>query len=250
MSNKKRILFLITEDWYFWSHRLAIARAARDMGFEVLVATRVSQYKNRIEQEGFKLIPLSLKRGSWNPLKEILSIIEIWRIYRKEKPDIVHHVAVKPVIYGTFVARVAGIRGVVNAVAGLGFIFTEQGWKVRLLRKFVVCAYRFAFSGKETIGIFQNAEDLSLLVSLKVIRRDRAVLIKGAGVNICHFRCVPETEGVPTVLLASRMLWNKGIGEFVDAIKNLKAEGVCCRALLVGVPDEDNPFAISEETLK
>ena len=126
---KPRILFFITEDWYFWSHRLPIARAARDAGFEVLIATRVDQHKERIEKEGFKLIPIGLERRSRNIFKEILSIFEIVKIYHREKPDIVHHVAVKPVLYGSWAARIAGIPAVVNALAGLGFIFVAQGWK-------------------------------------------------------------------------------------------------------------------------
>jgi len=116
---KPRILFFITEDWYFWFHRLPIARAARDAGFEVLITTRMAQHKARIEEEGFKLVPISLERRSKNIIKEIISILEIVRIYRREKPDIVHHVAVKPVLYGSWVARIVGVHAVVNALAGV-----------------------------------------------------------------------------------------------------------------------------------
>jgi len=250
MKEKPCILFLITEDWYFWSHRLAIARAARDMGFKVLVATRVDQHKSLIEKEGFQLIPLRMKRRSYNVINELLSLIEIVRIYRKEKPDIVHHVAVKPVLYGALAARITGISGVVHALAGLGFIFTEQGWKVALLRGIFIHAYRFAFSGKNTIGIFQNPEDLKSFVDFNIVPRNRAVLIRGAGVDVSFFKYLPESTGIPTVLLASRMLWSKGVGEFVNAARQLKADGVKCRAILVGIPDMENPSAIPEERLR
>ena len=120
---KPKLLFFISEDWYFWSHRLPIARAARDAGFEVLIATRAHQHKEPIEKEGFRLIPINLVRRSKNIFREIISILEIIKIYRREKPGIVHHVALKPVLYGSWAAIVTGIPNVVNALAGLGFVF-------------------------------------------------------------------------------------------------------------------------------
>ncbi|MBW2661275.1 MAG: glycosyltransferase, partial [Deltaproteobacteria bacterium] len=241
---KSRILFFITEDWYFWSHRLPIARAARDTGFEVLIATRVDQHKERIEEEGFKLIPISLERRSKNVIKEIFGILEIIKIYRREKPDIVHHVAMKPVLYGSWAARIADIPAVVNALAGLGFIFVAQGWKASILRGLVVFAYRLAFSAKNTIGIFQNPEDLDLFVNAGIIKSEKAVLIRGSGVDTSRFIHLPEPSGSPTIVLASRMLWLKGVGEFVDAAKTLKKAGIRCRMFLVGIPDPENPASI------
>ena len=248
-TRKARILFLITEDWYFWSHRLPIARAARDAGFEVLVATRVDQHKERIEKEGFKLIPIGLKRKRRNVFNESLSILEIIKIYRREKPDIVHHVAVKPVLYGSWAAKIARVSCVVNALAGLGFIFVAQGWKTKILRYFVIFACRSAFLGKGTIGIFQNPQDLKLFVSTKIISSKKGVLIKGSGVDTAIYTPSPESHGIPTVALASRMLWNKGVGEFVEAARMLKKDGLNCRMILVGSPDPENPRSIPEKTL-
>lgn len=245
-----KILFFITEDWYFWSHRLPIARATRDAGFEVLIATRVNKHKERIKNEGFKLIPIGLGRKSRNIYKEILSIFEIVKIYRREKPDIVHHVAVKPVLYGSWAARIAGISDVVNALAGLGLIFVAQGWKAKVLRRLVVFAYRSAFSAKNVIGIFQNPEDLRLFIDVGVVKRKKTVLIRGSGVDVSHFIHLPEPAGIPTVVLASRMLWYKGVGEFVEAAKMLKRGGIECHMILVGNPDPENPASISEETLR
>ena len=153
---KPRILFFITEDWYFWSHRLPIARAARDAGFEVLVITRVDQHKERIENEGFKLVPIGLKRSSRNVIREALSVVEIIRIYRREKPDIVHQVAVKPVLYGSWAARVAGVPCVVNALAGLGYVFVADGWKASAFKRLVVFAYRSAFLKKMQSEYFKT----------------------------------------------------------------------------------------------
>ena len=247
---KPRILFFITEDWYFWSHRLPIARAARDAGFEVLVATRVDQHKALIEKEGFRLVPISLERRSKNVIKGIFNILEIIKIYRREKPDIVHHVAIKPVLYGSWAARMTGIPAVVNALAGLGFIFVAQGWKASILRRLVVFAYRLAFSAKKTIGIFQNPEDLKLFVAAGVVKSEKAVLIRGSGVDTSRFIPLPEPVGIPTIVLASRMLWHKGVGEFVDAAKTLKKAGIKCRMFLVGIPDPENPASIPKEVLR
>jgi glycosyltransferase involved in cell wall biosynthesis len=250
MALKPKIIFFITEDWYFWSHRLPIARAARDAGFEVLVATRVNQHKERIENEGCRLIPIGLERRSKNIFKEVLSIFEIVKIYRREKPDIVHHVAMKPVLYGSWAARIAGIPGVVNALAGLGFIFVAQGWKAKVLRRLIVFAYRSAFSARNTIGIFQNPEDLKLFVDAGIVKSEKAVLIRGSGVNTAHFIPLPEPGGITTIVLASRMLWDKGVGEFVDAARILKNNGIECRMILVGNPDPENPASIPEKTLR
>ena len=247
---KPRILFFITEDWYFWSHRLPVARAARDTGFEVLIATRVDQHKERIEKEGFKLIPIHLVRRNKNIFREIFNTLEIIKIYRREKPDIVHHVAMKPVLYGSWAARIAGIPAVVNALAGLGFIFVAQGCKTSILRRLVIFAYRSAFSAKNTIGIFQNPEDLKLFVDGGVVKSEKAVLIRGSGVDTSHFIHLPEPAGIPIIVLASRMLWDKGVGEFVDATRILNKDGIKCRMILVGNPDPENPASIPEKTLR
>jgi len=247
---RKKLLFLITEDWYFWSHRLPIARAARDAGFEVFVATRVNQYKDFINKEGFTLVPIGLKRKGKNIIKEILCIIEIIRIYRREKPDIVHHVAVKPILYGSLAAKATGIPLVVNALAGLGSIFIKHGWKEKIFRRLVVFAYRSAFSAKNTMGIFQNPEDLRLFFDEGIVKGEKAVLIRGSGVDISHFISFSEPKGIPMIVFASRMLWDKGVDEFVNAIRQIKKDGVKCRAVLVGAPDLENPTSIPEDTLR
>jgi glycosyltransferase involved in cell wall biosynthesis len=246
----KRILFFITEDWYFWSHRLPIARAARDAGFEVLVATRVNKHAKYIKNEDFRLIPIGLERKNRNIFKELLSIFEIVKIYYREKPAIVHHVAVKPVLYGSLAASITGIPSVVNALAGLGYIFVTRGMKAKILRRLVVFAYRLAFSTKNVTGIFQNPEDLKLVVDAGVIKREKAALIRGSGVDVSRFIYLPEPEGIPIVILASRMLWDKGVGELVEAARILKKDGAKCRMILVGSPDPENPASIPRKTLR
>jgi len=247
---KRYLLFLVTEDWYFWSHRLPIARSVKDEGIEVLVVTRINQYKDHLENEGFRVIPISLKRKSKNIIREINSILQIIRIYRKEKPDMVHHVAIKPILYGSFAAWIAGVPYVVNALTGLGFIFIKKGWLASAIRKLIVFIYRLAFLSKNTFAIFQNPEDLKLFVDLQIVKNDRAILIRGSGVDTDHFRNLPEPEGIPVITLASRMLWDKGVKELVDATRQLQNNGVNCRTVLVGSPDPDNPASIPEDVLQ
>ncbi len=246
----RRILFLVTEDWYFWSHRLPIARKARDESIGVLIAARTNKHKERIEKEGFRLIPIGLKRKNKNIIKEIYSILEIVRIYRKEKPDIVHHVTIKPILYGSFAAWLTGIPSVVNAVTGLGFIFIKKGWLASAIRKLIVFIYRLSFLSKKTFAIFQNPEDLKLFVDLHIVKNDRAVLIRGSGVDTAHFLNLPEPAGIPVITLASRMLWDKGIKELVDATRQLHNNAVKCRTVLVGIPDPENPASIPEYVLR
>ena len=131
-STPPRLLLVITEDWYFWSHRLDLARAARDAGMEVLIATRVKDHETRIIQEGFHLFPIRLKRQSCNPFQELLAILELVQLYRAQRPDIVHHVAMKPILYGLIAARVAKVPAVLNAFAGLGYTYIANHWKARL----------------------------------------------------------------------------------------------------------------------
>ena len=141
--DKPVLLYLVTEDWYFWSHRLPIARAARAAGWEVLVATRVGSHGDMIRQEGFRLIPIKMRRRSLAPWREIAPVAGLVGIYRRERPDLVHHVAMKPVLYGSLAAAVAGVPAVVNALAGMGYVFTSSGVRARLLRPLIRTALRW-----------------------------------------------------------------------------------------------------------
>lgn len=245
-----KILYFVTEDWYFWSHRLPIARAARNAGFEVLVAARVGQYKECIENEGFRLIPIGLERKSRNIFNEVLSIFEIIKIYRREKPDIVHHVAIKPILYGSFAAWIASVPYVINAFTGLGFIFIKKGWLATAIRKLIVFIYRFVFLSKNTFAIFQNPEDLKLFVDLHIVQDDRAVLIRGSGVDVTMFAPTPEPSEPVVVVLPARMLYDKGVVEFVDAARILMRKNYRLRCILVGDRDPENPAVVSQRQIQ
>lgn len=226
------------------SHRLPLALAARDAGFEVTVATRVSEHGDAIRTAGLNLIPFEWSRRGMNPLRELIVLIRLVLLYRREKPDLVHQVALKPVLYGSIAARMTGSLRVVNAIAGMGFIFSSTALLARLLRPLIVGAFRMLLGGRDRLLILQNPDDLQLLVDAKVTVADQVRLIRGSGVDPQYFTWSAEPAGVPLVVLASRMLWDKGIAEFVDAARLLRTEGVAARFVLVGDTDADNPAAV------
>lgn len=242
-----RLLFFVTEDWYFCSHRLPLAMAARAAGHDVALATRVHRHGAEIASAGIRLLPLPLSRGGRNPLSEWRTVWSLYRILRRERPDILHNVAMKPVLYGSLAARLAGTPHVVNALAGLGHIFTDRdraGW----LRRFIKLAFRWLLKGHGRV-IVQNPDDLRLLRDAGAIAPGQATLIRGSGVDLALFQPCPEPAGVPIVTLASRLLWDKGVGEFVAAAESLRQAGVQARFVIVGEPDPENHSSIPVEQL-
>jgi len=246
-----KLLFFVTEDWYFCSHRLPIARAARNAGCEVIVATRVANHGDAIAREGFRVIPLRMRRRSKNPLRELMAVLEMINIYRRECPDLVHHVGLKPVLYGALAARVTGVTAVVNALAGLGYVFSSSHSRARIIKRFVRAAFRLLLNRQNSVVLLQNPDDRRMLLELKTILPERTVLIRGSGVNIQRFRPSLEPgDGSVIVTLVARMLRDKGILEFVEASRLLKQQGIQFRAVLVGTPDPDNPTSISASQLE
>lgn len=241
-SPPPKLLFFVTEDWYFCSHRLPLAIAARDAGFEVAVATRVNAHADAITREGIRLIPLHLSRGGKNPLREWRTLWALFKVLRTEKPDILHNVAVKPVLYGSLAARLAGTRRVVNALAGLGHLFAVRE-RAGFLRSVVKLAFRFLLRGHGRV-IVQNPDDLRLLEASGAILPGQATLIRGSGVDLSLFVPSPEPPGTPIIVFAARLLWDKGVKEFVEAARNLKKEGIEGRFVIVGAPDAENHAAI------
>lgn len=244
-----KILFFITEDWFFCSHFIERAVAARAAGNELVVLTRVNESANIIRAAGIRVIPLKILRRSFNLLREILVIYSVWKIYRKEKPDLVHHVALKPILYGTFAARFSGIRAIVNAPVGMGFVFSSKTRLARLLKPIVQFALRSMLNPHGSKVIFENSDDINWAISSNLVGRDSAILIRGAGVNLEEFTPKPKLRDVPLIMLSARMLWDKGIKEFVEAASILKKSGGRARFVLVGGVDTGNPTSISTAQL-
>jgi glycosyltransferase involved in cell wall biosynthesis len=244
MAAPPRILYLATEDWAFWSHRLPVARGARDAGFEVIVAARVRNHGDLIRNEGFRLVPISLQRGGRNPLRDVATVFEIVRLYAAEKPDIVHHVSLKPVLYGSLAAALTGVPAVVNALTGLGYVFLSDDFTARILRLPVGLLLRFLLNRRGSKVLLQNADDARLLAKEGLTAPENIAIIRGSGVDTKRFAPGPEAPGVPVAVLASRMLWDKGIGELAEAARILKSREVPVKILLLGDPDPENPASI------
>jgi glycosyltransferase involved in cell wall biosynthesis len=246
---RPKILFLITEDRFLWSHRLPIARAALQDGFEVIVATRVLGDAQKIRDEGFRLFPLKFIRASYSPLTEFPAIHQIRRIYLSEKPDIVHHVALKPVLYGSIAALGRKEMRVINALTGLGYLGASSSLKAAFLRPLIWGAFRHFMNLPNQWVLLQNQEDKQLLVARLKVPPEKISIIRGSGVDLKLFHPSPEPGGTPLVLLASRMLSYKGIQEFVDAAKSLRNRGVTARFVLAGDTDLGSPSGIPRQQL-
>lgn len=242
-----RLLYFVTEDWYFCSHRLDLAKAAIKAGFHVSVVTRVRAHGEAIRRAGIHLIPFEISRRAINPWSEAWVVARLARIYRRMRPDIVHHVALKPVLYGAMAARIAGTRHVISALAGMGWLFAASSRTARMVRP-VVCLLLSWLLSRGRI-IVQNLDDAALISNLG-IPRAKIALIRGSGVDLDRFQPYPEPSRVPVVLLHSRMLREKGIGEFVQAARLLCHRGIKARFVLAGSPDPGNPASIPRENLE
>jgi glycosyltransferase involved in cell wall biosynthesis len=237
----RKLLFFCTEDWFVCSHWLPQVTAARAAGYEVHILTRVRRHGQRLEDLGLKVIPLELSRRSRNPLAELRIIADLIRIYRRVRPDLVQHIAMKPVIYGTLAALFSRPKGIVNYIAGLGWLFTSPSLQARLIRLPLKAVLRPLL--KRGHVIVENPNDFAQVEALG-LPPARITRIPGAGVNMAEFAPAPEPDGVPLVVMAARMLWAKGVGEFVRAAELLKARGSAARFALIGIPDGENPSSV------
>ena len=237
----RKLLFYVTEDWYFVSHRMPLALAAQAAGYDVSVVTRVRDHKAAIRQAGLRLIPFENSRTGVNPLAELLTVLRLIRLYRHERPAIVHHVAMKPVLYCSIAASFAGRPRIINALAGMGWIFTAREGGARWLKLIVRWALRRVLP--TGVVLVQNPDDAQLMADLGVAA-SQIVVIPGSGVDLTKFRPLPEPVSIPTVVLPARLLWDKGVGEFVAAARSLRRQGIQARFILAGLPDAANPAAV------
>lgn len=245
-----KIIYLVTVDWFFCSHFLERAVAARAAGYEVLVVTHIQHERERMEQLGLRVIALDMGRRSVNPLAALVTLWRLTALYRAERPSIVHHIALKPILIGSLAARLAGIRGVVNAVIGMGFAYTSRHVLARTLRPVMTMILRLLLNPPGSHVVFENQDDLETSVALGTVKHQDAVLIRGAGVQPLTQTIDRAPHDTPVVVLVARMLWDKGVQEYVTAAQLLRQQGVKVRCLLVGGVDQDNRASIDEATLQ
>jgi len=239
----KVILFANT-DWYIFNYRLPLARALKKEGNEVILMSPPGRYSHLLEQEGFRWLSFPLERKRMNPFAEIMTIIQLFFILKSEKPGAVHFFTIKPVLYGSFAAHICGVPKIINAITGLGYIFSNANL---ILRNLVLCLYRISLH--KTSVIFQNPADLDIFVTNKLISKNQAYLIPGSGVDTEIFHLTQEPSGIPVIMLASRLLRSKGIPEFVEAARQIKHENISARFVIVGEPYTDNPDSIMQDEL-
>lgn len=254
----KIILFANTE-WYLFNFRLSLAKALQARGHEVLLISPPGEYGARLQALGFRWEALPMDRKSLNPLQELRLLIHLCRLYRREQPALVHHFTIKCVVYGSIAALFARVPARVNAAAGMGYVFTNQALKARLLRPVVRGLLRLVLNGRGARLILQNNDDMAAFAQAGLARPELTRLVMGSGVDVARFtpRAQPAQTGVeavagaqPTrVVLAARLLWDKGIAEYAQAARLLKAKGLPVRFLLAGAPDPGNPAAIPQATL-
>lgn len=245
MSDKRPILlFLVTEDWYFVSHRLELARAAIAGGYRVVVATRIQHDYDKIVAAGCEVHPIRWRRSGNTPWAHLRALRDVVAVYRDVRPDIVHHVALKSVILGSVAARISGVRRRVNALAGLGYVFSSTTYRARLARPVFRMLLRWALRGDRRWTIVQNRGDQQTLLDGGIVSADHVRLIRGSGVDVREYPPGTVQAAIPQIVLVARMLWDKGIGDFVAAAERAVAGGAVARFILVGDPDPENPAAV------
>lgn len=247
---RPKLMFVVNVDSFFVSHRLPIAVEAIRSGYEVHLATAVTQYGSMLAETGIVVHPLRLRRGEAGLANSVVSFIELLRLFHAIRPDIIHLVTIKPVIFGGIAARILRRSRVVAAISGLGHVFIAQGWKARIRRVAVCCLYRIALGWKGVRVIFQNEHDRAFVSKLAGLEPQQCVLIRGSGVDLEQFKFSPLNTGSIVVMLAARLLAEKGVREFVAAARMVKQEVTTARFCLVGAVDPDNPSSISVSELR
>ena len=244
-----KVLFVITEDWFFHSHFLDRAKYIASSGGTVGVATRFSIHEEELRNLGFELFPVNFSRRGLNPITDFLTALKIRKIVRRFKPDIAHNVALKPVVTGTF-GELLGRQGVViNALVGMGYIFTSTDTRASVVKPFLSRILKSLLRSKPVHVVIENPDDLNSLVDDGFVRQSQISLIRGAGVDLNAFPFHPEVVGPVVVTLVSRILRDKGVLEFIDAASQLQTRVPEVVFQIVGEPDLGNPSSIPQREI-
>ncbi|CUI77215.1 glycosyltransferase family 4 protein [Achromobacter aegrifaciens] len=248
MSAGRRLLFVVNNPAFFMSHRVPVALAAQQAGYEVHVATMDGPAVADIQALGMTHHAIPMTRSGKHPLQELGTLLALIRLFRHLRPQIVHLVTIKPVLYGGIAARLTRVPGMVAAISGLGFVFLSNSLKMKLVRAVVARLYRLALGHPNSRVIFQNASDRDLLKSLGAVRDAQVVMIRGAGVDLNEYRAQPEPPAPPVVVtMVARLLRDKGVQEFVQAARLLRERGLPITMQLVGGVDAGNPASATQD---
>ena len=247
-----KLCLVANTDWYLYNFRLALAKHLRSLGWEVILISPPGPYTGRLAEAGFEWLEWQVDRRGLGLVRELQSAWRLRQIYKERRPRLVHHFTVKPVMYGSLAARLVGVPAVVNAITGLGYIFLRSGWQGAALRFVVKPLYRLVIKRPNVHVIFENEDDQEFFLQNRLARKDQTTVIRGVGVDVDRYQPQPEVEGAPLVVMPARLLWDKGVGVLVDAVKHLRQDSntSSIRVALVGVPDPGNPASIDESQLE
>lgn len=246
----KVVLFANT-DWYLYNFRRSLALALREAGYDVLLVSPAGPYGARLTELGLRWIPAPMQRRSLNPLRELALVLWLRQLFIAEQADLVHGFTIKNAVYGSLAARLAGVKARINAVAGMGYVYTSADAKARVLRPLVSALLRLALTGRGARLILQNPDDVTFFEKTGLASGEQVRLILGSGVDCQRFSPVASEARTPLkAVLPARLLWDKGIAEFVEAAREIKASGRQIDFLLAGDPDEGNPAAVPAEQVE
>ena len=249
MNMNKKILFVVNDDWFFISHRLPIAIKAKELGYDVHIATGSYKGPSKFSVYGFEHHVFFINRAKINLFSDVRTIFSLFKLYKKISPDLVHHVTIKPVLYGGIASRLARVPTVISAISGLGIIFIQQGFKAKIRRMIVAMLYQLALGGGNVIVIVQNQDDRQIIQRLGRLSNHQMKLIKGSGVDLEMFKFsnIPN-KTIRKVVLLARMLKDKGVVEFYEAAKILKHKYNDVEFILAG-DIHDNPSSLAKSEL-
>ena len=244
-----RLMFIVNDLPFFLSHRKRLATAAKEAGYHVSIACPQDPRIPSLAEEGFTIIPIKMRRGSLSLVAEWYAFRSVWQAIRQFRPDALHLITSKPVIYGGVAARILSIPSL-SAISGLGYVYTGQTLRHRILRLAVTRAYSVSVNRQGSHVLFQNESDMGLFRKAGLLRKAQASVIPGSGVDLDQIRPAPIPKGVPVVLLPSRMLRDKGVLEFVAAARLLHSQGLDVVFRLLGDPDPMNPTSFTQDELE
>ena len=244
------IVLFANTDWYLYNFRRSLAESLRSAGHEVLLLSPPGPYGEKLRTLGFRWEPVPMARRSLNPLRELRVFWWLFRLFRRERPALVHGFTIKCAVYGSLAARLARVPARVNAIAGMGYVFTNESLQARLLRPIVRTLLRASLGGRDALLVLQNPDDVAVSVRAGWVDPSRVRLIRGSGVDCDRFSPPPSRQGTGPmrVVLPARLLWDKGVAEFVAAARQLRGNDI--EFMLAGAPDPGNPAAVPGDTIR
>ena len=245
----KRLIYIVSEDWVFVSHRLTLAKQAIKDGYDVAAITNISNHEDVLLSAGLKVFNINFRRSFKRPFSDVHSIYQLIKLFRLLKPEVIHNIGLKISLISSIAAFIARVPVAINAYTGLGYVFSSNDMLARVIRLLLNSPLKYLNHRASTWVVFQNEDDEALFENSNLINKERTLLIKGSGVDVNEFPFSDELPGQLKVMLASRLLWDKGVGEFIEASRQLKIIYPEVTFVLVGDVDEQNPLSLTKEII-